>query len=150
MTSDRELIKIIRDSAVRVFAFLGTGHSESVYHRAMEVELRGRGIKYASEVNVNILYEGIFVGFGRIDILIDDRLVIELKATTSLGIGERIQLGSYMDCLKINKGLLVNFPQPSKTSASGGKIEIEVLDKEEITDETRQKSPIPTQEKVKL
>ena len=131
MTSDKELMKKIRDSAVRVFAFLGTGHQESVYHRAMEIELRNRGIRYSSEANVNILYEGLFVGHGRTDLLVDDRIIVELKAITSLGIGERIQLSKYMELLKINKGILINFPQSSRTTPAIEKVEIEILDKEE-------------------
>ena len=124
-----KLLKDIEESCRMVFAQLGSGHSESVYHRAMEVELRKRKIDYESEVVIPILYDGHFVGHGRADIIVDKKIIVELKAINSLGIGERMQLNLYLNCLNYNMGILLNFPQPTKNSISLNKVEMEIMEK---------------------
>ena len=124
-----KLLKNIEEACRMVFAQLGSGHSESVYHRAMEVELRKRKIAYESEVVIPILYDGYFVGHGRADIIVEKKIIVELKAITSLGTGERMQLNLYLNCLNYNMGILLNFPQPTRNSTSLNKVEMEVMEK---------------------
>ena len=99
---------------------MGLGHTESVYHRAMETELREANIKYESEVITPIMYKGYYVGYGRADIVINRQqslnnqtIVVELKAlaSTSFKPNEVSRLETYMKSLGITRGIMVNFPQ---------------------------------------
>lgn len=91
-----------------IFETLGPGHTESVYHRALEVSLRLGGIPYESEVVVPILFRGYTVGNIRCDVIIGDT-VIELKAVSRLNEDHRQQLRNYLMILDKPRGLLVNF-----------------------------------------
>jgi len=102
--------------AQRVFAGLGHGHSEAIYHAAMEVELRQNGISYEREIVVPVHYRGMFVGSVRLDLIIQKELIVELKAIASeLRAQEKQQLATYIKTMKENypdqtfKGLLINF-----------------------------------------
>lgn len=92
---------------------MGSGHSESVYHRAMEFELRENNIKYESEVVTPIIYKECYVGYGRADIVVNKNLIIELKAltTNSFKSNEIARLRTYMTSLGIESGIMINFPQ---------------------------------------
>jgi len=103
-----------------VFAKLGPGHSESVYHRAMEVELRARVIRFESKAILPITYRGLNVGYGEADLIVygktNDDIVVELKATTyAPRAQERAQLLSYLRSRGSSRGLLINFRQPTAT-----------------------------------
>jgi len=84
----------------------------------MEVGLRLRNIKYESERVVEVEYEGHCVGRNQADLVVwsgDDRILVELKAAPcALGPPEKQQLRNYMKSLEVNKGLLINFPQPDR------------------------------------
>lgn len=106
--------------ANNVYNTLGSGHTESVYHRAMEVELRSSGLMYESEVVTPIFYRGYYVGYGRADIVVNrnsnnplEVVIVELKAlsNSSFKINEVKRLETYMKSLEIQQGLMVNFPQ---------------------------------------
>lgn len=114
-----------------VYAELGTGHSESVYHRAMEVELRARGIRFETKVIVPISYRGFNVGYGEADLVVYplevpedgyrmvDGVVAELKATTYAPRSqEHAQIRSYLRSRGTYRGVLVNFRQPTASTPS--------------------------------
>ena len=96
--------------AQHVFKTLGHGHSEAVYHRAMEVGLRSRGIKYDTEKIVPIKYEGHVVGNFRFDLVIDDSTIVELKAVSTIKQREITQLRNYMSMTGMDTGYVINFP----------------------------------------
>lgn len=103
--------KIIR-SSTRVWNTLGPGFNECVYHRALETDFRFNNISYNSEVIVPFTYLDNIVGHGRIDLLVQNKLIVELKATSSVpGDIEQIQLNKYMKFMNINHGMLVHFGQ---------------------------------------
>lgn len=107
---DEPLINTVQKMAKDVYNSLGPGHTESVYHRAMEVELRNSGIKYASEVLTPIHYKNTYVGYGRADIVVNDSLVIELKAMHKrIGSNEINRIKTYMNSLNIEEGIIINF-----------------------------------------
>lgn len=118
------ILKQIDSSAKEVYENLKTGHSEAVYHRAMEVELRLRNINYSSKSPLSIVYKKHVVGYNEPDLIVhvdNVKIVVELKATTyaprSL---EKSQLQSYLRTLDTPLGILINFPQPtSKTKIEG-------------------------------
>jgi len=93
-----------------IWASLGPGYSESVYHCAFEVALRKVGIYYETERIIPVFYEGQNVGHVRADLIIDRRYVIELKAVGKLNDTYRIQTQNYMQLLGLEEGFLINFP----------------------------------------
>lgn len=106
------LVEEIIGISNEIYETLGTGHTETIYHRAMETELRLQGINYSSEVATPIYYKDNYIGYGRADIVIPGILVIELKATaTSLRNPDKEKLRSYMNSLGVDDGIIINFPQ---------------------------------------
>lgn len=114
---DKNLQKIL-NIAEDVYKKLGSGHQEVIYDRAMQVGLRLAKIRYDSQKVVELKYKDHYVGEGYPDLIVyfdKDRVVLELKAVGSdLGPSEEQQLENYMNILKIKKGMLINFKQPSK------------------------------------
>lgn len=109
-------IGFIKNCADRVFKQLGSGHTENIYHSAMEVELRSCGIRYESEYILPIKYRDHVIGNSRIDLMVtigeEDPIPVELKAITSdIRFVEIGQLEAYLRCLGLKRGLLINFPQ---------------------------------------
>lgn len=117
---------IIRDCANHIYKTLGPGHSERIYHNAMEVSLRKRNIQYETERIVPITYEGHTIGNMRADLIIDNLLVIELKAVKCLNPAMSQQAFNYLKLTGINNALLINFPQTHPTAQE---CEIAVIDK---------------------
>lgn len=112
----------IKSIAKDVYRTLGSGFSEDVYDKAMQVGLRLAKVKYESQKVVGIKYKDHHVGEGYPDIILGsrkDKLILELKAVGgSMGIAEEVQIKGYMKILKIKHGLLVNFQQPKKEGKS--------------------------------
>ena len=104
-----QLIREVEEAADAVYTALGEGHSESVYEATMGVELRFRDILYEVEKNVEIIYRGVPVGMSRLDLYVDQQLVVELKAVSSISKGHASQVQAYMRTLGVLSGLVVNF-----------------------------------------
>jgi len=96
-----------------IWASLGPGYSESVYHCAFEVALRAQEIPYETERIVPVFYQGQNVGHVRADLIIDRRIVIELKSVSRLNETYRIQTRNYLHLLGLSQGYLINFPEKS-------------------------------------
>ena len=94
---------------------LGAGHTESVYHNALKIALQIAHLKFESERDLPISYEGLYVGTVRADLIVEGELVIELKAST--GSGDAVvsdaeaQCQRYMVETGITKGLVLVFPK---------------------------------------
>ena len=93
-----------------IYAELGPGHSERVYHNAAEVYLREKKVPYESERHIHVHFRGHVVGDLRADIIIDGRIILELKAVQSLGKAVECQVHKYLDLTGLTTGFLVNFP----------------------------------------
>ena len=110
----------IRKIAQDVYRALGSGFSEDVYDRAMQVGLRPAKIRYEGQKVVELKYKDHYVGEGYPDLVVRlgrERRVVELKAVGGeLGASEEQQLKNYMKILKVERGLLINFQQPGKNS----------------------------------
>lgn len=117
---EHELHEIARD----IWESLGPGYSESVYHCAFEVALRARGIYYETERIVPVFYLGQNVGNVRADLIIDRKIVVELKSVARLNEQYRIQTRNYLKLLNLEVGHLINFPDKN------GPIEFETLIRE--------------------
>ena len=104
-----ELIKQIIQCAYKVRKELYAGFLESVYRNALLIELRGNGLKVDKEVPINVHYNNVIVGEFRADIIVEDSVILELKAIQKLSTIHEAQLVNYLTATKIEHGLLINF-----------------------------------------
>jgi GxxExxY protein len=104
-----DLITEVVDCCYAVKKGLGDGYLESVYKKALSYELELRGIKHTCESAINVHYKGKVVGSFFADILIDDRIIVELKAVDMLHAQHEVQLVNYLQATGIDTGILVNF-----------------------------------------
>jgi len=104
-----ELIYRVIGCMIEVHRGLGPGFLESVYHRALEVELKHRGIAFETEKEIVLRYRGEAVGVHRLDLLIEGELVVELKTVEELHSKHYAQVRSYLKAVDKWVGLLVNF-----------------------------------------
>jgi GxxExxY protein len=96
-----------------VYNYFGGGMPEHVYMRALERELRARGHHVAREVPVTVLYKSEALATLRLDMVVDDRLLIEAKATDALHPTALRQLYNYLRCTPHEIGMLLHFgPAP--------------------------------------
>ena len=109
------MIDRVKEFAQIVYDDLGPGFSERVYHNAMEVLLRKEGIPYETERIVPVVFQGHTIGNMRADLIVDQTLVVELKATKCLNATMATQAQKYLQLLDLPHALLVNFPQPNGT-----------------------------------
>lgn len=100
--------KIIK-AFYNVYNTLGYGFLEKVYEKAMVVELLSMGIAAIPQRPINVLYKGKIVGEYFADILVNDCVIIELKAGDALGEENEAQLLNYLRATNIEVGLLMNF-----------------------------------------
>ncbi|MEM9348220.1 MAG: GxxExxY protein [Planctomycetota bacterium] len=104
-----ELTEALIGAAIEVHRQLGPGFIESTYHRALEIELELRGVEFESEKPVALEYKGRPIGEGRLDLLLDGKVVIELKAVEKLAPIHQAQVISYLKATDLQVGLLINF-----------------------------------------
>jgi GxxExxY protein len=104
-----EIIRIF----YKVYNKLGYGFLEKVYENAMMIDFRKSGIAAASQSPIKVIYEDETVGEYFADILVDDKIIVEIKATKSLTEDHHAQLLNYLKATDIEVGLLLNFgPKP--------------------------------------
>jgi GxxExxY protein len=109
--ADRELTRFIIGSAYRVHQRLGSGFLEKVYENALAIELRKGGLKVQQQIPVTVRYDGVAVGEYFADLLVEDRVVCELKAIENLARSHEMQLVNYLVATEIETGLLINFSE---------------------------------------
>jgi GxxExxY protein len=88
---------------------LGYGFLEKVYENAMAIELRKMGFKVLQQANIKVYYENEEVGDYYADLLVENQVIVELKAAESLGKDHEAQLINYLKATRIEVGLLLNF-----------------------------------------
>lgn len=103
------LTEAVIGAAIEVHRNLGPGFIESTYHRALEIELELRGVVFESEKPVALEYKGRQIGEGRLDLLIDKEVVVELKAVDQLAPIHQAQVLSYLKATNLQVALLINF-----------------------------------------
>lgn len=109
MTQDKLIYEVI-GASMEVYNVLGPGLLESVYEKALLYELKLRGLKVSSQIPVNIEYKGNVIGSDlRLDIIVEDILIVELKSVESLLPVHFKQIRTYMRLLNKSMGLLINF-----------------------------------------
>ena len=104
-----DITREIIGAAYRVFNALGFGFLESVYRKAMLIELKKKGLKVEDEKPLKVYYEDQVVGDFFIDIFVQDEIVVELKSIQSIAKEHEVQLVNYLNGVKKEVGLLINF-----------------------------------------
>ena len=105
----KELTHKIIGCAYQVFNQLGFGFLESVYRKAMVIELGKADLKVDEEKSLQVYYDGIVVGNFSIDLYVEDTIVVELKSVQGLSIEHEVQLVNYLRGMNRDIGLLINF-----------------------------------------
>jgi GxxExxY protein len=88
---------------------LGFGFRESIYKRGLEITLRRRGLVVEREFPVEVFFQGTQIGFHRIDMLVEGRVIVEAKATHKLRYADKLQLMNYLAAMNLEVGLLLHF-----------------------------------------
>lgn len=105
-----DLTYLIRGAAFRIHSGLGPGLFESVYQKALKVELESLGLIVQSEVPINVEWNNIDLELGfRIDLLVENTIIIELKSVTEITKVHHKQLNTYLALANKPCGLLINF-----------------------------------------
>lgn len=104
-----ELSQEVYNAASEVYDTLGSGFLEKVYEKAFIVELNNRGIKVEAQKPLEIYYKGTNVGTYYADIVIEDKIIVELKAQKMVAHENFTQLLNYLRASGLRLGLLINF-----------------------------------------
>ena len=104
-----EITDIIIKAYYNVYNILGYGFLEKVYEKSMLIELQELGLETKNQQQIKVSYKGIEVGEYYADVLVEDSVILELKATEILRIEHEAQLLNYLKATKYEVGLLLNF-----------------------------------------
>ena len=95
--------------AIEIHKELGSGFLESIYHRAMEIDLAEAGIFFVSEAPLTVKYKGHVLGTFAADLIIENKLLVELKAMETLPLSAEVQVVNYLKTSGLDVGLILNF-----------------------------------------
>jgi len=102
----------VRGAIFTVYNQLGFGHKEQVYQKALAYELEDINVLYKREKNLDVVYKDKIVGKYRPDFIIDDKIVLEIKAVEIMPKSFESQLVNYLKSTEYELGLLINFGAP--------------------------------------
>lgn len=106
------MARAVIGAAIEVHRQLGPGFLESVYEEALCIELEERHIPFEREKEISVLYKNRHVGAQRVDLLVGQSLIVELKAVEALADIHKAQVISYLKATRLTLGLLINFNVP--------------------------------------
>ena len=109
MIYEKELSDRVINCAFQVHKTLGYGFLEKVYENSLIIELKLSGIDAKQQEPIPVLYKGKMVGDYRADILVENKIILELKAEKSLNTAHEAQLINYLKATNIKVGYLLNF-----------------------------------------
>ena len=95
--------------AMRVHSALGNGFQEVIYQRALAIEMEKHGLCFSREQEMTIFYDGIDIGTRRVDFLVENTMLVELKALVRLEDVHLAQALNYLEAFRLPLGLLINF-----------------------------------------
>ena len=104
-----EITYAINGAIFEVNSILGPGFLEKVYENALLAELKIRGLQVKNQVPIRVLYKGEVVGDYAADLLVEDKVIVELKTVENLDKTHEAQLLNYLKATGLHVGLLVNF-----------------------------------------
>jgi GxxExxY protein len=96
-------------AAIEVHRILGPGYLEALYEEALAAEFELRGVPFVRQSSITVSYKNKLIGEGRLDFLVDDCLIVELKAVETLMPIHSAQVLSYLKITRLSLGLLINF-----------------------------------------
>jgi GxxExxY protein len=99
--------------AMKVHSTLGNGFQEMIYQRCLAIEMQKQGLMFSKELEMTIFYDGIDVGRRRVDFLVSELIMVEIKALSKLEDIHLAQALNYLEAYKLETGLLINFGSKS-------------------------------------
>ena len=108
-----ELSKKIIGAAIEVHKELGPGFLENIYEEALKLELSEHRLHYDNQKEIKIKYLGVEIGTHRLDLLVENKIIVELKAVKEFADIHFAQLRSYLKATGLKVGLLLNFAKPA-------------------------------------
>ena len=95
--------------AMKVHSYLGNGFQEVIYQRALAIEMTNQGVSFEREIEMPIFYDNQNIGSRRVDFIVANEIIVELKAIIQLEDVHLAQGLNYLVAYKMDKGLLINF-----------------------------------------
>lgn len=110
---ENQISQVIVDVAYKIHTQLGPGLLESVYEEIMFYELRRRGLKVERQKAIPVIWDDVKMEIGyRADLIVEDKVIVELKSVEALSPVHPKQLLTYLKLSNVKLGLLINFNQP--------------------------------------
>ena len=110
----KEITEVMINSFYTVYNTLGYGFLEKVYENALIHELKKRGLRVQQQMPIHVYYDGEPVGEYFADLLVEDKVILELKAAEDIAAQHKAQLLNYLKATEIEVGLLLNFGSEPK------------------------------------
>jgi len=110
----KEITDIILKSFYEVYNELGAGFLESVYEKALNIVLTGYGMSVEKQKDIPVSFRGDIIGNFKADLIVNERVIIEIKAVRSLDSAHEAQLINYLKATDVEVGLLLNFGEKPK------------------------------------
>ena len=104
-----DITRKIIGAAMKVHSTLGNGFQEVIYQRALAIEMAKRTLSFQRELEMQIFYDGQEIGTRRVDFLVENKVMVELKAVTALEDVHLAQAINYLEAYSLEVGLLINF-----------------------------------------
>ena len=108
--TENSIATLVVDAAFKIHKSLGPGLLESVYQATLSYELEKRGLNVRQQVGLPVYYETLKLEIGyRVDLIVADKVIIEIKSVEALALVHRMQLLTYLRLANLRLGLLINF-----------------------------------------
>ena len=104
-----DITQKIIECSMNVHNAIGCGFQESIYHNALNIEFTQQLIIYKDEIEIPIFYRSIQIGTRRVDFIVNDFVMVEIKACTELLVVHFAQAINYLEASQFEIGLLINF-----------------------------------------
>ncbi len=104
-----DITRRIIGAAMKVHSTLGNGFQEVIYQRALAIEMLKQGLSYQRELEMQIYYDEQHIGTRRVDFLVEDKVMVEMKAVSALDDAHLAQAINYLEAYGLEVGLLINF-----------------------------------------
>jgi len=105
----KDISELIIKAFYTVYNELGFGFSEDIYQNAMQIELNYLGLKIEAQKELNVFYQKNIVGTFKADFVVNNLVIVELKAVNFLADADELQILNYLKATNIELGLLMNF-----------------------------------------
>ena len=105
----KELTERVIGAALKVHKELGSAYEEKIYQRALYLEFQKEKIKFEREKEINVKYDKITIGKKKLDFVVDNKIIIELKKSDEINNVHIAQVVSYLKALDLKVGLILNF-----------------------------------------